>query len=246
MNKKEKFHVIKQKSKDFLAIIEKINTSDIQKIEIDLLKTKIIDIYDEILAISYDMGSGNESETYTRNDSEKEPADFIDADSLYNIEKQETEKGNIHDTFLSDKNEDETTDLEKNNTIKSQVDYTTDFAYEKKYEGSGSKIVGESFQRKKTLNDLVNEIKSSETSGMGLKFLKIDSLLHAISINDKMEFIRELFNNDTAKYEEIVRKIDNQKDIDSAIYILTDLDFDNNNSAAKKFMHLIYRRFSDD
>ncbi len=251
MDKKGKFQAIKKKTNDLLNVIDQMEFTGIKQIDIDLLRLKFADIYDEILTLT----------------PEKDAVVDIQPEPEFQKEEIITESGKDDEKSVEKKPEVEVVQEAK---IKSQEELNLDFKEEepevkpeekeeKPYvpeidfvrendsaAEDSKKTIGESFQGKKTLNELITEIRNDKEAGTGLNFLKIDNLSHAISINDKIEFVRELFGNDADKYAETIQKINDQKDLDSAIFELTDLDFDNAKPAAKKFLNLVYRKFLDE
>jgi len=252
MDKKEKFQTIKEKTNDFLNTINRMESSEIKQIDIDSLRLKIATIYDEILSLTSEQNTEvdmqqetaapqkeilPESETKVEEPIAETPAEAKKEEPEQPAKPEQSEELNLN---FTDPEQD------KNPVEKQEEPYVPkiEFVRENNSVDNGRKTIGESFQGNKTLNDLMTEIKNE--AGTGLNFLKVDNLMHAISINDKIEFVRELFANNTDKYAETVKKINEEKDLDSAIFILTDLDFDNENPTAKKFLNLVYRRFMEE
>ena len=252
MDKKEKFQTIKEKTNNFLNTINRMESSEIKQIDIDSLRLKIATIYDEILSLTSEQNTEvdmqqetaapqkeilPESETKVEEPIAETPAEAKEEEPEQPAKPEQSEELNLN---FTDPEQD------KNPVEKQEEPYVPkiEFVRENNSVDNGRKTIGESFQGNKTLNDLMTEIKNE--AGTGLNFLKVDNLMHAISINDKIEFVRELFANNTDKYAETVKKINEEKDLDSAIFILTDLDFDNENPTAKKFLNLVYRRFMEE
>jgi len=248
MDKKEKFRTIKEKTNDFLNTINSMELSEIKQIDIDSLRLKMATIYDEILSLTLEQDTVVDvqpetavlqkeilSETGTKVEEPvvEAPVEPEKGVSEQVAEQEQTEELNID--FTEPKIEEES---------KEPYVPEIEFVREDNTVNEGKKTIGESFQGKKSLNDLMTEIKNE--AGTGLNFLKVDNLMHAISINDKIEFVRELFANDADKYVETIKKINEEKDLDSAIFVLADLDFDNENPAAKKLLNLVYRRFMEE
>ena len=245
MDKKEKFQIIKGGILDILQVVNQMEDGEIKQIDVDLLKLKFADVYNEVLTLmpEKESGVGLHVETEIQKEAivseleKKEPVETISevADEKVTETKPQAE---LNLDFKAENDEENKTEAETKPYVPE-----IDFVRENEPENRSKKTIGESFQKGKTLNDLVSEIKKEKESGAGLNFLKINNLLHAISINDKIEFVRELFNNNADKYAEIVSKLNEENNLDSAIYILTEVDFDNDKPAAKKFLNLVYRRF---
>lgn len=102
-------------------------------------------------------------------------------------------------------------------------------------------VVGESFQKERSLNDVMSETKSGESK---LTNGPITSLRAAIGLNDRFFFIREIFENNTEKYNMIIDKLDKLETIQQAVeYLKANLSLQKNDTSLK-FVDLLKRRFS--
>jgi len=102
-------------------------------------------------------------------------------------------------------------------------------------------VVGETFQKERSLNDAIGENKSAESSlGNG----PISSLRAAIGLNDRFLFIREIFANNTDKYNMIIDQLDKLETIQQAVeYLKANLTLEKNQTSLK-FVELLKRRFN--
>lgn len=114
-------------------------------------------------------------------------------------------------------------------------------------------ILADEFKEvKKTLNEtlgeshqLVNDILSSEKDETGYKIIPINSIWDGIGINDRFLFIRELFANSSAKFENTVAALDRLATIQDAVSYLK-MNFKwNKTEASQKFLVLVKRRFTN-
>ena len=100
---------------------------------------------------------------------------------------------------------------------------------------------GESLKKENSLNDSIGETKSAEspiTNG------HITSLRAAIGLNDRFLFIREIFGNNTDKYNTVIDKLDKLETIQQAVdYLKATLTLQKNETSMK-FVDLLKRRFS--
>jgi len=100
---------------------------------------------------------------------------------------------------------------------------------------------GESLKKENSLNDSIGETKSAEspiTNG------PITSLRAAIGLNDRFLFIREIFANNTDKYNTVIDKLDKLETIQQAVdYLKSNLTLQKNETSMK-FVDLLKRRFS--
>ena len=102
-------------------------------------------------------------------------------------------------------------------------------------------VVGESFQKERSLNDAMGEQKSAESA---VNSGPISSLRAAIGLNDRFLFIREIFNNNTEKYNTVIENLDKLETIQQAVeYLKANLSLQKNDTSMK-FVDLLKRRFS--
>jgi hypothetical protein len=102
-------------------------------------------------------------------------------------------------------------------------------------------VVGETFQKERSLNDAMGENKTSESK---LTNGPISSLRAAIGLNDRFLFIREIFDNNTEKYNTVIENLDKLETIQQAVeYLKANLSLQKNETSMK-FVDLLKRRFS--
>ena len=103
--------------------------------------------------------------------------------------------------------------------------------------------LGETFAKGKSLNELTPEKNKLEFK---LSNLPVSSLQAAIGINDRFQYIRELFDGDNQKYLEAVKTIDSFDNLKDAVEYLRDNYKWKKNETSLKFVRLVKRRFSDE
>lgn len=99
----------------------------------------------------------------------------------------------------------------------------------------------ETFVKSQSLNDTIGETKSPEstvTSG------SISSLKAAIGLNDRFLFIREIFGNNTEKYNMIIDQLDKLETQQQAVELLKKHLTLQKNETSMKFVDLLKRRFA--
>ena len=102
-------------------------------------------------------------------------------------------------------------------------------------------VVGESFQKERSLNDSIGENKSMDSK---LTNSPITNLRAAIGLNDRFIFIREIFDNNTEKYNTVIERLDKMESIQQAVeYLKANLSMQKN-EASLKFVDLLKRRFT--
>ena len=91
---------------------------------------------------------------------------------------------------------------------------------------------------------IANDLFSQEKSESGYHFIPIHSMWDGIGINDRFLFVRELFENDSAKFELAVNALNQLSTIQEAVNYLK-LSFKwHKTEASQKFLVLVKRRFT--
>ena len=104
-----------------------------------------------------------------------------------------------------------------------------------------NKRLGDSFSKEKSVNDLV----SSDFSNLEHKLSNrpVSSIQSAIGINDRFQYIRELFEGSADNFVKTVADLDSMDDIKDAVnYLQTNFKWKKNETSLK-FVNLIKRRF---
>ncbi len=102
-------------------------------------------------------------------------------------------------------------------------------------------VAEETPQKERSLNETLGENKAAETN---LSNTPITSLRAAIGLNDRFLFIREIFNNNSEKYNTIIDQLDQMETIQQAVdYLKVNLSLQKNDTSLK-FVDLLKRRFS--
>jgi hypothetical protein len=102
-------------------------------------------------------------------------------------------------------------------------------------------IVGETFVKEPSLNDTIGETKPTEPP---LSVGSISSLRASIGLNDRFLFIREIFGNNTDKYNTIIDQLDKLETQQQAVELLKANITLQKNETSMKFVDLLKRRFS--
>ena len=108
-----------------------------------------------------------------------------------------------------------------------------------------SKTISDHYRESKsqTVSDLMSKFNTNDISNkQNLKPIK--NLKSAISINDRIMFTNELFDNDPDFYNEVIEKINGMNDLNEALeYLGIEINIDDDSEAVKKFIELVHRRF---
>ena len=93
-------------------------------------------------------------------------------------------------------------------------------------------------------NQLVNDLFSQEKSESGYQIIPIKSIWDGIGINDRILFVRELFGNDSPRFEFAVNALNQLTTIQEAVSYLK-INFKwRKTEASQKFLILVKRRFT--
>jgi hypothetical protein len=112
--------------------------------------------------------------------------------------------------------------------------------HQKKVEAGAT--LGESFLKGKSVNDLITDQVKLEFK---LSNRPVTSIQAAIGINDRFQYIRELFDGDNKKFMEAVKTLDTMKNVKEAVEYLRSNFKWNKNETSLKFVNLVKRRFQD-
>ncbi len=100
--------------------------------------------------------------------------------------------------------------------------------------------LGDSFLKGKSVNDLITDQNKLEFK---LSNRPVSSIQAAIGINDRFQYIRELFDGDNQKFLEAVKALDSKQNIKEAVdYLRTNYKWKKNETSLK-FVNLVKRRF---
>jgi hypothetical protein len=89
-----------------------------------------------------------------------------------------------------------------------------------------------------------NNLLSPEKDEIKFGVIPLKSLREGIGLNDRFLFIRELFQNNSDKFEQFITTLDEFSTIEDAVKFLKQNYKWNKSEAAEKFLFLIKRRFS--
>ena len=104
----------------------------------------------------------------------------------------------------------------------------------------GEKLI----DNKKTLNDIFSDFKQKKDLATHLQYQPIEDLKAVISLNDKIRFIKELFNSNSEQYALSVDKLNSCNNLDEAMeYLNEKFEWNDTKASFKEFLELIYRRF---
>ncbi|MGE0021262.1 MAG: hypothetical protein AB7S72_16430 [Draconibacterium sp.] len=103
------------------------------------------------------------------------------------------------------------------------------------------KRLGDSFLKEKSVNDLISA--DAQKLENKISNMPVSSIQAAIGINDRFQYIRELFDGNAEKFAETVAKLDSMSDLkDAVVYLQQNFKW-KKTEVSLKFVTLIKRRF---
>lgn len=115
---------------------------------------------------------------------------------------------------------------------------------EEEMENQPGKRLGDSFFKEKSFNDSMNNDGSKLEHK--LSNMPVSSIKSSIGINDKFQYIRELFEGSAENFVKTIDELDAMENIKEAVdYLQTNFKWKKNDTSLK-FVNLIKRRFPND
>lgn len=115
---------------------------------------------------------------------------------------------------------------------------------DKPEENNGTRRLGDSFTKDRSLNDFITD--DSVKLEHKLSNMPVSSLQSAIGINDRFQYIRELFDGNSDLYNETVTKLDSMNEIkDAVVYLQSNFKW-KKTEISLKFVNLLKRRFPNE
>ena len=107
-----------------------------------------------------------------------------------------------------------------------------------------NKRLGDSFLKEKSVNDLMSDDFSKLEHKLSNR--PVSSIQSAIGINDRFQYIRELFEGSADNFVKTVADLDSMNDIKEAVNYLQSNFKWKKNETSLKFVNLIKRRFPNE
>ena len=155
------------------------------------------------------------------------PAEEIVEEAAEKVKEKEREP-----EYNSDEEAEDTDETDDDGEMLGEEDAKTD----------ANSRLGDSFLKGKSVNDLITDQHKLEYK---LSNRPVTSIQAAIGINDRFQYIRELFDGDTEKFLKTVKALDSMSDIKEAVDYLRQNFRWKKNETSLKFVHLVKRRFQN-
>ncbi len=107
-------------------------------------------------------------------------------------------------------------------------------------------VVADRFVNNTSVNDLLSGFVNNKDLASAIKDKPIKNIQKSIKINDRIWYIKELFNGDAELYKEVVVEIETKKNLDSALAFIFDrFSWDQEKTSTISFLELVFRRFAE-
>jgi len=238
---------IKNKIENISENIQNINDilnsftdyEQIPNIDIDFMKDKLRKVYDEIDTI---------------NKIDEKPQTIIEpVENNVVVEQEIIEKEPIVEEEVVEIKEevlDETSETEEDIIVEEIIEGTPIVEEEVVEEIKAEEPEIKKEQPKVNLSgssdvkDIIAEFENATDLASQLQFKPIDDINNAVSINDKIGFINDIFGGNADSYTSCISKLNNASDLNNAVNILDESQqWDKENPVHKKFVELVFRKF---
>jgi len=125
--------------------------------------------------------------------------------------------------------------------VKDQTE-SDEMLLENNHHAEPGSTLGESFLKSKSVNDMITDQVKLEYK---LSNRPVSSIQSSIGINDRFQYIRELFDGDNRKYTEAVKTLDSMHNVKEAVEYLRSNYKWKKNETSLKFVNLVKRRFQN-
>ena len=119
----------------------------------------------------------------------------------------------------------------------------SDVELEEEESAETNQRLGDSFRKGKTVKDIIHDQNKLEFK---LSNRPVSSISSAIGINDRFQYIRELFDGSSERFQETVKSLDEMNTINEAVSYLQQNFKWKKNETSLKFVNLVKRRFTND
>ncbi len=219
-------------------VVDRAVITDVQKEEVEE-EVQIEDL--PVSEVQEELEEVVKEEPEVMTEIEKQPEENIQPEP--EIEKEEVEEENLN-TEEEEPEEDaevvEEISAEEEKTEVSEENTDVELEEEKETEVT-SKRLGDSFSKEKS----VNELLANDSNKLEFKISNspVKSIQSAIGINDRYQYIRELFEGNADAFVKAVSDLDNLNNIQEAVSYLQQNYKWKKTETSLKFVNLIKRRF---
>lgn len=219
-----------------LMATSKLNESELQEFE-----DKARSLYERVLILNY---KSKEEKVYQKNSATKE----IEEKAQLTVEKTDDfskKENTIHDS--SSANPTIEFDFSSDFEVKPESSSIQEHEKPKPEQTKQEKLPPQEDQNKFDLYYAHFNKAYKEANKDKLSNAKLNTLVGAFGLNDKLLFIRELFNNDSEDFNQTIELLDSYEDHEIALKRLSEVailkNWDKEESTVNDFIHIINRRY---
>ena len=244
---KNKIENISESIQNINAILSSFSDYEqIPNIDIDLLKDKLRKVYDDIDTINKLDNEIEQVITKTDENINIEEKNIVNNKSEIE-ESLEIKEEIIVEAPLNEDISEVELDIEKEVAEEYiETDETTKDIVEEKTEEQEDVVENSDIEllANTDVKEIISEFKNATDLASQLQFKPIDDINNAVSINDRVGFINEIFGGNAESYSDCVSKLNNASDLNNAVNILDNSQkWDKENPIHKSFLEIVYRRF---
>lgn len=268
MDKKKLLQIIKKDAHELADMAEELLNSEslsIHEIEFALSKSRIVlqeleflkelvvsepitsEEEPEPIIEKSDVSDEEEPESSEEEEIQLEEKSIID--TLDDIEEEVADVENGDELIVSEKVLEKTTEkmppksdvFEYTKKESEEADTREQKTEAPKIEKSQKKSIGDTIIKQKSLNEILSDTHKLDQKLASSPIQKLES---AIGLNDRFQYIRELFKNDAGLFQQTVKEIDGMDNFEDAIgYLDQNYKWEKNDTSIK-FAQLVKRRFT--
>jgi len=211
------------------------NSSGIHQIDIDLLQQKTRELYEYILMLKpvSEVEPEPESKLESESESESLPEPKPEME-ISGVNSGESEKENIQEEAYK---EDSVENMDEG-TVAVELEISQKKTTLDLFSGTGDESLGAAFGQQATQTNL----------GEKLEQAPVNDLREAIGINDKFQFINELFNGDMNQYNKVLDELNSFSSLQGALTYLSELsvqyDFQKTGTAFQRLKALLNKKYA--
>jgi hypothetical protein len=216
------------------------------KIDMDLLLSRVRHLYE--LLVYIDKENLDKSSVTLPG---KEKKEMPKEEQGQDIEQKEKIEEKATKAQEQDKKREEKAEMEKKEAKETAAEepLLKETEIKQKEEGPSEKkekspgIVAERFYHKQFRNELMAKNKSQEDLSTRVQAKPVKDIKKAIGINEKFLFIRELFDNNTALYNDTIEKLNQMAGMEEARQYLNENFSWEEDELSGKFLAQVHRKF---
>ena len=231
MDLKENFKNLSKDIQDIGKLVENLkNNSDVSAVELDFLKSRIHDLYDSVVGVSWQMKL-NKSDDVVRDNKTVEKQNMI---------IEETEEI-VEEIEIADPGD-------KEDKVEFQKEKQEDILSQSSFEGKEKvSVLSDKYQNKQNYrNESLKKEKPVQDIASKYHDQPISDIAAAIGINEKFRYVRELFDGNTTLYNKTINSLNTvESEADAIRYLQDNFSWDMEEKLTKRLLDLTRRKLKN-